>query len=247
MIRFHAENDVATLTLDRPERHNALELDDIAALRRALDQAAAANPRAMILTGKGRSFCAGVSLGDVGGEAWSENPLTALCDAIESLPFPTVAALNGGVYGGGAEIALSCDFRIGVRGMRCFVPPARLGIHYEPAGLARAMRVIGLQAARRMFLAADEFTDEDLLRIGFLDDLTAPEDLPAAAMARARRLADLAPLAVQGMKRTLGELSRGALDAQAAARRVARCWASEDLREGLAAMRDKRAPVFKGR
>ena len=118
--------------------------------------------RALVLTGRGRSFCAGAALGDVGGADWTDNPLTRLCDALEAFPLPTVAGLNGGVYGGGVELALACDFRVGVTGMRAFVPPARLGIHYEPAGIARAIDRLGSQAARRLFLLAETFDAEAL-------------------------------------------------------------------------------------
>lgn len=109
------------------------------------------------------------------------------------------------------------------------------------------MSVIGTQAARRMFLAVETFDDVGLERIGFVDRLVAPEALADAAESFARDLAALAPMAVQGMKRTIDELARGALDDAAARERIAACWASEDLREGLAAMREKRKPRFEGR
>ncbi len=248
MIETSLAEGVATLTLNRPEKRNALELGDLQAFSEALARLRAEAPRALIVTGAGdKAFCAGVSLGDVGGDVWAENPLTALCDALQGFPCPTVAALNGGVYGGGAEIALSCDFRIGVTGMKCFVPPARLGIHYEPSGIARAVAVVGAQAARRMFLAVETFDDAALERIGFVDRLVAPEALTAEAAAYAQGVAKLAPMAVQGMKRTINELAHGALDETAARDRIVACWASEDLHEGLAAMREKRPPAFRGR
>jgi enoyl-CoA hydratase/carnithine racemase len=248
-IRLTIEGARATITLDRPEKRNALEVADLEAFAAALAQAHAAEGlRALVVTGAGdKAFCAGVSLGDVGGAVWAENPLTALCDGLEQFPALTVCALNGGVWGGGAEIALACDFRIGVRGMQCFVPPARLGIHYEPAGIARAIRTVGAQAARRLFLAVETLDDAALLGCGFVDRLVEPAALVAETDAFAARLAGLAPLAAQGMKRTILELADGRLDAEAARARVAAAWASADCAEGLAAMREKRAPVFTGR
>lgn len=239
----------ATIALNRPEKRNALEVADLEAFAAALGEVhGAEDVRVLVVTGTGeKAFSSGVALGDVGGRDWSDNPLTALCDGLEQFPLPTVCALNGGVWGGAAEIALACDFRIGVEGMVCRVPPAALGIHYEPAGIARAMRRIGAQAARRMFLAAEAFDAAELLRIGFLDKLVPAGDLAGETAALVDRLAALAPLAVRGMKRTIVELSEGALDAEAARERVTEAWASEDLREGLAAMREKRAPVFRGR
>jgi enoyl-CoA hydratase/carnithine racemase len=203
--------------------------------------------RALVLTGTGRSFCAGASLGDVAGSDWTDNPLTTLCDTLEAFPSPTIAALNGGVYGGGVELALACDFRIGVTGMKAFAPPARLGIHYEPAGIRRAMDRLGAQMARRIFLLAERFDAEALLGAGFLDDLVRPEDLDTRTEAMAQEIAGLAPLALRGMKRTIVELSHGTLDTEAARARIATCFASADHAEGLAAQREKRTPRFEGR
>jgi enoyl-CoA hydratase/carnithine racemase len=247
MIESSIDGPLGHIVLDRPEAHNALDRAVMAALTALLADWAARDLRAVVLTGRGRSFCSGASLGEVAGGDWRENPLTGLCDALEALPCPTVAALNGGAYGGGVEVALACDFRVGVRGMRAFVPPARLGIHYEPAGIRRAMERLGAQAARRLFLLAETFGDEALLAMGFLDRLVEPEALEAEAAAMAEALAGLAPLAVRGMKRTILELSRGALDTEGARARIAACFASDDHAEGLAAQRERRAPVFRGR
>jgi enoyl-CoA hydratase/carnithine racemase len=239
---------VARITLARPEAHNALDQVAMRALTALLgDWGGREDILALVLTGRGRSFCAGAALGDVEGADWSENPLTALADAIEAFPVPCIAALNGGVYGGGVEIALACDFRVGVEGMRAFVPPARLGIHYEPAGIARAIDRLGSQMARRMFLLAERFEAEALLAAGFLDHLVPPEALEAKVSEITGTLDGLAPLAVRGMKRTIVEIGRGTLDAAAARARIAECFASADHAEGLAAQRERREPRFTGR
>ena len=200
-----------------------------------------------MVTGTGRSFCSGVSLGDVAGTDWTDNPLTRLCDTLESFPAPTIAALNGGVYGGGVELALACDFRVGVAGMRAFAPPARLGIHYEAAGIARAVQRLGPQMARRIFLLAEAFEAEALLAAGFLDHLVAPKALETKVAELTDTLTTLAPLAVRGMKRTILEISQHRLDAAAAKARVAACFASADHAEGLAAQRERRPAKFTGR
>ena len=180
MIEAEIVGRVGRVALARPEAHNALDQAAMAMLTAVLaDWAARDDLRALVLTGRGRSFCAGAALGDVAAADWSDNPLTRLCDALEAFPTPTVAALNGGAYGGGVELALACDFRVGVTSMRAFVPPARLGIHYEPAGLRRAIDRLGSQATRRLFLLAETFDAEALVALGFLDHLVAPDALDA--------------------------------------------------------------------
>jgi len=247
MINASIVGHIGRITLQRPEKHNALDQNSMRALSATLTEWQTRNLRVLILTGEGRSFCSGASLGDVAGSDWGDNPLTALCNRLEDFPAPTISALNGGVYGGGVDLAMSCDFRIGVHGMKMFVPPAKLGIHYDPAGIARVVQRLGAQMARRVFLLAESFDDQTLLQAGFLDYLVPPEALTERAQALADSLAGLAPMAVQGMKRTILEISRNALDNDAAQSRITACFASEDHREGLEAMQQKRPPIFKGR
>ncbi|MEX0969817.1 MAG: enoyl-CoA hydratase/isomerase family protein [Paracoccaceae bacterium] len=254
MIIAARQGNIGRITLNRPAAHNALTRDAMAEIVAQLQAwqgteqgtGQGTGLRAIILTGTGKSFCAGASLDDVANSDWAENPLTALCDALEDFPAPVIAALNGGAYGGGVELALAADFRIGVTGMRAFVPPAKLGIHYEPAGIARAVARLGSQMARRMFLMAETFEDSALLAAGFLEDLVAPDALAGRATAMAEHIAGLAPMAVQGMKRTIVEIERGTLDKAAAKARIAAAFASADHIEGLAAQREKRPPKFSG-
>ncbi len=248
MIETRIEGAVGWITLNDPERHNALSRDAIADLISAFD-ALEAEPalRVLLLTGRGRSFCAGAALGDVAEEDWIDNPLTPLCARVAAARLPVIAALNGGVYGGGVELALAADLRIGVAGMKAFVPAAELGIHYPLEGLARAVAVLGLQTARRIFLFAERFDDRALERIGFLDVLTEPDVLMDVAAERAEAIAALAPKAVQGMKASLTDHISGTADTQTVRDRIADCFGSEDFGEAMQARKDKRAAVFKGR
>ena len=247
MIEATLENDIGRITLNNPDVHNSLTREAMDSIRATLNEWSNSGIRVLVLTGTGKSFCSGVSLGDVGTGDWSNNPLTALCDALENFHTPTICALNGGVYGGGVELALSCDFRIGVEGMKMFVPAIKIGVHYEPAGIGRYVQKLGSQAARRVFLLAETFTDRALLDIGFLDYLVIADELSERVDAIASTINGAAPLAVQGMKRTILEISRGTLDIAAATQRTAKCFASDDHREGLAALSEKRSPAFKGR
>jgi len=151
------------------------------------------------------------------------------------------------VYGGGTEIALCCDFRVGVVGSRMSVPAGRLGICYPATGLKRYVDTLGLAVTRRVMLAAEELDAEDMLRTGFLDRLASPEELADVVDELASHLAGHAPLAVQAMKRILRSLSAGMLGDAELGELVSRCEASDDLAEGLRARREGRAPEFHGR
>ena len=251
-IDYDRTGTVATITLNRPQTHNALEFSD---LDRLLELFAGINAdpaiRAVILTGAGdRTFCSGASLSEMmerGEEdgAWDTHPMEAVTRALEALNPPVLCALNGSVYGGGVELALACDFRIGKPGIRSFVPPARVGIHYPPNGLRLLETRLGLGPAKRLILAGETFDEAELKQVGFCDWWA--DDPLGFARDKAAEMAGFAPLAVQGMKRTLNEIAAGTLDQERAYRETAACWASDDLKEGLAARAEKRAPDFKGK
>lgn len=251
MIPTLARDDdgIATIRLARPAHLNRLHREDLLALLAHFDALAREPARVLVLTGEGRAFCAGYHLGELGGPDAAEGPalFERTVDALEALPLPTVARLNGSVYGGATDLALACDFRVGVAGMELRLPAARLGLHYYPNGLRRAVSRLGLAAAKRLFLLADTLSAEDLLGVGYLDECVAPEALDAAVARRVAALAAHAPLAVRGMKRSLDEIARGEADPAVLAARVAACAASEDLREGVAAFAERRLPRFIGR
>jgi len=171
-----------------------------------------------------------------------------MINRLEMLTIPTVARLHGGVYGGSTDLALACDFRVGVTPRTVmFMPAARIGVHYYESGLRRYVSRLGFNNAKRLFMLAEEQSSEELLRIGYLTDLVAPEALDARIDAIAARLGELAPLAVQGAKRAINEIGHQALDVPALKARIARAKESEDIKEGLRAFKEKRKPVFKGR
>lgn len=237
---------VATIRLRRPRHLNRLHREDLQALLGHFACLAAEPPRVLVLTGEGRAFCAGFNLDELDG-AGDPQLFERTVDALEALPLPTLARLNGSVYGGATDLALACDFRIGVAGLELRMPAARLGLHYYPSGMRRYVSRLGLQAAKRLFLLAETVPADELLRLGYLDSCVEPAALDAEVARYADALTAGAPLAVRGMKATLDEIARGELDLARVREREARCAASADLREGIAAFAERRAPVFSGR
>lgn len=240
---------VATLTLNRPQRRNRLADEDLDALRGACE-AVASDPavRVLVLAAHGPVFCAGYDLAALEGDTHAgPQRFEAAVHALEAVPQPTIARLQGGVYGGATDLALACDFRLGVDTMELRLPAARIGLHYYASGLRRVAAKLGVAAAKRLFLAAPTLDAATLVRLGYLDECVAPEALDATVQRWCAALAAGAPMAVQGMKRSLDEWAAGRFDPAVVRQREAACAASDDLREGLAALRERREPRFTGR
>ena len=238
----------ATIRLNRPRHHNRIETGDIALLCEQFAQIDADRPiRVLVLTATGRTFCAGFNLEELAPERYDERApgFDRMVDQLEALRVPTVAAVGGSLYGGGTDLALACDFRIGVPGIELMMPAARIGVHYYYGGLRRYVTRLGLGTAKRLFLTGEKINAEELLRIGFLDAVVPTDELAARVDALADRLAAHAPAAVQGMKRALNHIAAGTADAAEITRAWRESMRSADVAEGLAALAEKRKPKFK--
>ncbi len=246
----------ATITLNDPAKHNRLNTEGLGKLRAAIEKVEAdPTVRVLVLTGAGeKTFCSGYDLGSIqsGKDARPSSEVhkdsfETVMDRLEAMRMPTLCALNGGVYGGATDMALACDFRLGVKGMRFFMPAARFGLHYYPSGLRRYTQKVSPSFAKRAFLLSEDFTDEDLLRVGYLDWLVDRAEFAAKVDATAAKLAGLAPLSMRNMKRAIEQFAQAEPDIPKIRDGIRECQTSEDLREGLSALREKRAPAFKGR
>jgi len=247
-VRFERDNHVARITLARPDQHNALNAEDVRVLRGILEDIENdAVVRVVVLTGEGeKTFCSGASLDQMETGEMSGRVFDTLTDRLAHLRVPTVCSLNGSVYGGGAELAICCDFRIGTPETRLSVPAAELGVCYPLGGLSRYVRRLGLPTASRILLSAEVMGSEELLRVGFLTHRVERDRLSEATQELVHRLAGLAPLAVQAMKRLLLAVARGSVDPDDAEQLIEACAASDDLVEGLLARRERRSPDFRG-
>jgi len=237
----------ASIRLNRPRHHNRIEAADIAVLCEMFSRIDADRRiRVLVLTARGRTFCSGFNLAelDPARHEPSAPGFDRMVDQLEALRVPTICAVNGSLYGGGTDLALACDFRIGVAGIELMMPAGRIGVHYYYGGLRRYVTRLGLGAAKRLFLAAERIDAAELVRIGFLDEAVAAAELSARVDALAERLAANAPAAVQGMKRALNRIAAGDADAAEIARAWRASMRSAEAAEGLAAHAQKRKPVF---
>src|ERR1700722_6543500 len=175
----------ATIRLNRPKHLNRLQPDDLDALLKLFDRIEAdAAIRVMVLTGTGRAFSAGYDLNSVAEGATSTveeksagSAFEVMVNRLEDIGVPTICRLNGGVYGGSTDLALACDFRIGVDSCEMFMPAARLGLHYYKSGIRRYVSRLGADNARKLFLTAQKIGAAEMLRIGYLTTMVPAEAL----------------------------------------------------------------------
>lgn len=242
--RLDVDGRVATVWLQRPQLANRLAVADIERLHELIAELRSRPEiRLVLLRGEGAHFCAGFQI-DAVGEVDAPALFERLSEAWELLPQLTIAVVQGDVWGGAVDLALACDFRLGGAQGRVGIPAARLGLHFYGGGMRRLVSRLGLGAAKRLLLAAEVWSDRERLAQGFLDDQAA--DLALLLDQWQRRLLVLAPLAQAGMKKHLNALAAGRLDDAELARDQARCAASCDLAEGLAAWAQRRDPQFSG-
>jgi enoyl-CoA hydratase/carnithine racemase len=241
------DGSVARITLRRPRLANRLAAEDLDALRRFLDEVDAnADVRVLVLAGEGRHFCSGFDLGALAAiDAGAR--FGKLADALEAVRPITIARLHGGVYGGAADLALACDFRLGTPAVEMFVPAARVGLHFYAGGLQRFVNRLGLATAKQVLLAGRTLDAPALLDCDFLDQLLPDaEALDAALDALTAQLLAMAPLALLPMKQHLNAIAAGRLDAERLAADILKARDSADLVEGQAAWAGKRPAKFKG-
>jgi enoyl-CoA hydratase/carnithine racemase len=242
----------ATIRLNRPKHLNRLQAEDLGELVKLFDRIEA-DPaiRVLVLTGTGRAFSAGYDLNSVAERAVSANEqqsagsaFEVVVNRLEDLGVPTICRLNGGVYGGSTDLALACDFRIGVDTAEMFMPAARLGLHYYRSGIKRYVTRLGVDNAKKLFLTAQKISAPEMLRIGYLTAMVAVEFLDEEVDKLANILAGNAPNAMRGMKRAINEFSRGELDEAAADQRHRDSMRGGEIKEGIKAFAEKRVPRF---
>jgi enoyl-CoA hydratase len=245
---------IATLTVNRPDSLNALDRATLEAMRAAIAEVAQKKPRVLIVTGAGeKAFVAGADIAGMAGMSASEGEAfgklgQSVFAALEALPLPVIAAVNGFALGGGCELALACDFIYASDKAKFGQPEVKLGIIPGFGGTQRLARRVGLGMARELIYTGRMIGPEEALRIGLVNAVAPRRELMDRVMETAKSLLAVGPEAVASAKQVMNAGADVALGAAVAleARSFGECFAREEQKEGMQAFLQKRAPKFAG-
>ncbi len=253
-IVYEVKETLALITINRPEKHNAISLQTLSELQAAVGLAGTDEAvRVVAITGAGgRSFASGSDLNEVMHRDLKkalEPIVQGLAQQLEELPKSTIAAIDGICMGGGLEIALGCDMRICAKGSRFGTPEGKLGIIPGGGATVRLPRIVGRGWAMEMMLMGEPISAEQALQIGLVTCVTETDNLMTELERRAAHLATFAPFVPQFMKLMVHKGMEGSKEAALAMEKMGQgaLLQTEDKNEGIDAFLTKRKPVFKGK
>ncbi|WP_306130355.1 enoyl-CoA hydratase-related protein [Roseovarius sp. MMSF_3350] len=243
------------VTLNRPERYNAISLEMWQRLPQAM-QGLEQNPavRTIILTGAGENYSSGADISEFDAvratvqQAEDYEVVVDTCgDAIENLRKPTIAVINGFCLGGACHLAMACDFRFARHDASFAIPAARLSIVYGLSATRKLMSLVGLSNAKRILYSAHRFSAETGHTMGFIDEIST--DPMETAHAFSAQIANNAPLSLSGTKLMLNSMAKGQQNIDTAITKevISRAIMSHDYQEGRTAFLEKRSPQFTGK
>ncbi len=255
-IQLAYDSGIATITLNRPDKRNAISFELIDDLLRALQEVEASDARVLILTGAGKAFSSGMDLDNLKtliGRSPKENlkdseTMVRLFRALYEFPKVTIAAVNGAAIAGGTGLALLCDFTLAVPEAKFGYTEVRIG--FVPAIVSTfLLRQVGEKQARDLLLTGRIIGAEEAARMGLINEIVAPENLMTRARELAALLMENSPTSLRATKKLLNDHARAELDSQieAAVRENAAIRTTADFREGIASFLEKRKPVWSGR
>jgi methylglutaconyl-CoA hydratase len=255
-IQVEYDGGVATITLNRPEKRNAISFDLIDDLLRALDEVAKSDAIVLILTGAGKAFCSGLDLDNLKAllgrspqqTLQESQTMVRLFRSLYEFPKVTIAAVNGAAIAGGTGLALLCDFTLGVPEAKFGYTEVRIG--FVPAIVSTfLLRQVGEKQARDLLLTGRLIGAEEAARLGLVREIVAPENLMARARELAALLMENSPASLRATKQLLTEHARAELDSQmeSAVRENAAIRTTADFREGITSFLEKRKPVWTGK
>jgi enoyl-CoA hydratase len=241
-VETRGEGDAITVvTLDRPERRNAVDHDTLAELTQVLTDAAARPTRVLVLTGAAGHFCSGADLTGVEDASFA-TLLQGVLDRLRDVSFPTIAAIEGAALGAGSQLAVACDLRVAAASATFGIPAAKLGLMVNHWTVQRVATLAGPSTARAMLLACEVVGGEAALRLGLVNR----QGSLVEALEWADQIAQLAPLTIAGHKLMLNKLETGPAQDDEVDAAFARAWESKDFAEGIDAFRNRRTPTFRG-
>ena len=255
-IQLAYDGAVATITLNRPERRNAISFDLIDDLLRAFDAVAKSDSIVLILTGAGKAFCSGMDLDNLKsllGRTPEQNlkdseTMVRLFRSLYEFPKVTIAAVNGAAIAGGTGLALLCDFTLATPEAKFGYTEVRIG--FVPAIVSTfLLRQVGEKQARDLLLTGRIIGAEEASRMGLISEIVPPENLLARARELAALLMENSAASLRATKQLLTDHARAELDAQidAAVRENAAIRTTADFREGITSFLEKRKPVWTGK
>src|SRR3984885_4867049 len=255
-IQLAYDGGVAALTLNRPEKRNAISFDLIDDLLRALEEVSKSDAIVLILTGAGKAFCSGLDLENLKallGRSPEQNledsrTMVQLFRSLYQFPKVTIAAVNGAAIAGGTGLALLCDFTLAVPEAKFGYTEVRIG--FVPAIVSTfLLRQVGEKQARDLLLTGRIFSAEEALHLGLIREIVAPDGLRARARELATLLMENSPASLRATKKLLSAHACAELDAQieAAIRENAAIRTTADFREGITSFLEKRKPVWSGK
>jgi methylglutaconyl-CoA hydratase len=250
------DGSIATITLNRPDKRNAISYEVIEELLAVLDEVANSPARVLVLTGAGKAFCSGMDLDNLK-ELVGRSPEQSLKDSeimarlfrsLYDFPRPTIAAVNGAAIAGGCGLATLCDFTLAVLEAKFGYTEVRIG--FVPAIVSTfLLRQVGEKYARDLLLTGRIIGTEEAYRIGLINEIVAAEKLIERARELASQLMENSPASLVCTKRLLSDHARVQLDMQiqAAVRENAAIRATKDFREGISSFLEKRKPQWSGK